>query len=287
MLNNFRKTFVLVAVVATLSTGCRYTKQYQKLSETGDKYTIAVNGLLNKASELQIDLSSEKLLLNDRVSNQTLKDYEDSKKRDREMLLVIQDISEHNRLLKSYFSTLRELAHSDAPETTKKELEGIATNLEAVGLKLQNNSLFPPKTVLGNLGKLIVHSKINRVLREELEKRHPLILKELTIQEEMLKALGGMMNTNINQLEDQREQLLVILPLQEEKPIPHELLPQWTQTRKKMFLLNRQVKQLNEASFALEDFKEIYKASVEGKVNSINLDRALKDIDYFLALLGK
>ncbi len=103
----------------------------------------------------------------------------------------------------------------------------------------------------------------------------------------MLTALGGMMNHNINQLEDQREQLLVILPLQEEKPISHELLPQWTQTRKKMFLMNRQVKQLNEASFALEDFKEIYKAAVEGKVNSTNLDQALKDIDYFLALLDK
>jgi hypothetical protein len=36
MLNNFRKTFVLVAVVATLSTGCRYSKKYESLAKTGD-----------------------------------------------------------------------------------------------------------------------------------------------------------------------------------------------------------------------------------------------------------
>ncbi|MBE9213920.1 hypothetical protein IQ247_14805 [Plectonema cf. radiosum LEGE 06105] len=287
MLNNFRKTFILVAVVATLSTGCKYSKQYQKLSEAGDKYTIAVDELLNKASELQIDLSSEKLLLNDRISNQTLTDYEDSKKRDREMLVVIEDISEHNRLLTAYFSTLRELAHSDTPEITKEKIEDIATNLETIGIKLQKNSLFPGKSVLGNIGKLIVHSKINGVLREELEQRNPLILKELTIQQEMLKALGEIMNNNINELQNQREQLLVILPLTEKQPISHELLSQWTQTRKKMFLMNRQVRELNQASFALEGFKEIYQASVEGKVKSQSLNDALKDIDYFLALLGK
>jgi len=287
MLNNFRKTFILVAVVATLSTGCKYSKEYQKLSEAGNKYTIAVDELLNKASELQIDLSSEKLLLNDRISNQTLADYENSQKRDREMLMIIEDISEHNRLLTAYFSTLRELAYSDTPEITKEKIEGIATNLETIGIKLQKNRLFSGKSVLGNIGKLIVHSKINGVLREELEQRNPLILKELTIQQEMLKALGEIMNNNINELQNQREQLLVILPLTDKQPISHELLPQWTQTRKKMFLMNRQVRELNQASFALENFKVIYQASVEGKVKSQSLNDALKDIDYFLALLGK
>ncbi|MEA5595445.1 hypothetical protein [Rivularia sp. UHCC 0363] len=287
MLDNFRKTFVLVAVVAALSTGCKYTKQYQQLSEAGDKYTIAVDQLLNKARELQIDLSSEKLLLNDRLSNQTLTDYQDSKQRDREMLAVIKDISDHNKLLTDYFSTLRELAYSDTPETTKQEIETIATNLEAVGLKLQNHRLFPTKSVLGNLGKLVVSSKINGVLRKELEERNPLILKELTIQQEMLKALGETMNHNINELQQQREQLLVILPLEEEKPIPHDLIPQWTQNRKKMFLMSRQVEEINQASSALEGFKQIYTASVEGKVNPKSLNDVIKDIDYFLALLNK
>lgn len=284
MLNNFRKTFVLVAVVAGLSTGCNRT-QYQKLTEAGNKYTIAVDTLLVKASELQINSSSEKLLLDDRLSNQTLKDYEDYKKQDQEIIETISDIREHNQLLRRYFATLRKLSNSDAPDETKKEIDNIANNLENIGLKLQKNTLFTPSISLGNIGKLIVHSKINRVLKEELEKRNPIILKELTIQQEMLKGLSEFMKHRVELMKQTREQLFIIAPLREKETIPYELLPQWIQARKGMFLMEKHITELENASHALNDFKEIYKASVEGKVKSQSIDDALKDIDYFLALL--
>ncbi|MFQ4144881.1 hypothetical protein [Chlorogloeopsis sp. ULAP02] len=285
MLNKFSKTFILATVVATLSTGCRYSKEYQKLTEAGNKYTSAVDKLLIKASELQIDASSEKLLLNDRSSNQTLKNYQDSNRMDREMLATISDIREHNQLLQDYFTKLKELAHSDAPEQTKIEIDGITSNLQKIGSKLQANSSSPRLSLFGNIGKLIVHSKIDGVLKEELEKRNPTILKELTIQQEILKSLGESMKYRIELIQQAREQRLVIRPLIEEQPIADELVPQWIQERKQIFLIDKHVREIEQASYALEDFKDIYKASVEGKINSERLNNSLRDIDSFLALL--
>ena len=291
MLRNFHKTFAIAATVAVLSTSCGYAKQYEKITKAGNNYMVAVDTLLDKAEELQIDLSSEKLLLNDRDKNQTLEDYKASKERDTQMIETIGNIKKHNQYLKSYFATLRKLATSKAPEQTKKEIESIANNLQGVGLRLQKSPLFVTNkstgSVLGTIGKLVVSSKIDGVLKEELEKRNQVILKELELQEKMLKALGDSMNYKFNEIQKSREQLLVIDPLIKKEDIPHNLLSEWTQTRKKLFVYRRYIEELNQASSALSQFKGIYAASVKGEVNKTSLDDALRDIEYFLALLGK
>lgn len=285
MLNNFRKTFVLVAVVATLSTGCKYSKQYQKLTEAGDKYTTAVDELLIKASELQVDSSSEQLLLDDRITSLDETDYEDINQKDREILEIIGDIRNHNQLLGNYFAKLKELAYSEQPEKVQGEIEGIANNLQKVSSKLQNNNSFPRSILLGNVGKLIVHSKIDSVLKEELEKRNQTILKELTIQKEMLNKLSDFMKHRSGLVQKSREQRLVIRPLTEKEPIADESVPQWIQQRKEIFFIDQRIKELEQASHALEDFQNVYTASVEGKINSQTLNDSLKDIDSFLVLL--
>ncbi|MEM7580270.1 MAG: hypothetical protein AAF316_10555 [Cyanobacteria bacterium P01_A01_bin.80] len=283
MLNNFRKTFVLVAVLATLSTGCKYSKKYQKISDAGNQYTIAIDELLTKASELQIDSSSEKLLQNDRIKNVDVNAYQNYKNNDKEILELISGIRSHNNLLREYFSSLKKLAFSEEPNKAQKEITGIATNLQTIGSQLQINSSLPRPIVIGEIGKLIVHSKIEGVLKKELDERHPIIIKQLKIQKEMLNVLGEIMKNRVQSIKDARELRLVISPLIETEEITG--IQNWMKLRKEILLMDKQVMEIERASGALNNFQDIYKASVEGKINSQSLNQNLEDIDRFLALL--
>lgn len=283
MQNNFPKTFVLVAVVATLSTGCRYSKEYQQLTEAGTKYTTAVDELLIKAGQLQVESTSENILSDDRIINITPSKYQQLSEQDKEILEIIKEIRSHNRLLQKYFSKLDELARSDAPERTQQEIDGIANNLETIRSNLQTSRFFPDRGILQGIGHLAIHSKINGALREELKKRDRTILQELTIQEEMLKNVGEFMKHKVEVKRQAQERRYVIRPLVKKDAIANE--EGWIEKRKEIFAIDTRVEQLENASSALETFKHVFQDSVEGKITSTRLKNALKDIDSFLALL--
>ena len=283
MVKNFRKTFILAAVVASLSTGCKYSKQYQQLTEASSKYTTAVDELLVKAGELQVESTSENILSNDRLENQTVPKYREKSNEDKEMLQVIYDIRRHNQLLQKYFSKLNELAQSTAPEDTQKEIDGIATNLQTISSNLKKSSLFPKPGILKGIGHLVIHSKINGALRTELEKRDRTILQELTIQQELLKNLGSFMKDKVENKRLWQEQRLVIRPLIEQNPVADE--ESWIEKRNGIFAIDSRVEEIENASVALGEFKTVFEDSVEGKITGVRLNNALKDIDSFLALL--
>ncbi|MEO1432799.1 MAG: hypothetical protein AAFV71_27785 [Cyanobacteria bacterium J06633_8] len=287
MLNNFRKTFVLVAVIATLSTGCRNSKEYKNLTETGDRYTVAVDTLLEEAKVLHIKASSETILADDIISNQTVEQYQKKAAQDREIIEVINEIKNHNKLLKDYFDKLDKLADSDAPERTQKEITGIAKNLKTVSENLKKTNLFPEEEALQGIGNLVINSKIKGALREELEKRDELILKELTIQQKMLNKLSGFMKVRNDIIRNAQEQHFVIRPLINEKNMEYEKERAWIEQRIKILKSDNRIEQLESASDALKQFKDIFKDTVEGKITVARLNNALEDIDEFLALLEK
>lgn len=122
-------------------------------------------------------------------------------------------------------------------------------------------------------------------LRKELEKRDSTILQELTIQQEMLKSLRDFMKHKIDLIQNARNIRLLIRPLIAKDPIADNFAQAWIEDRKQMFFIDQHVAELENASYALAEFKDIYKASVEGNINSEKLNNALEDIGYFLALL--
>ncbi len=283
MFNNFRKTFILVTAIASLSTGCKYSKQYQQLTETGSKYTTAVDELLVRAGELQVESTSEDILSDDRLANITEQIYRENVKEDKEVLEIINGIRNHNRLLQKYFYKLNELATSDAPERTQVEIDGIATNLQKISSQLQTTRFSPNPGILKSIGHLAIHSKINGALRKELGKRDRTIIQELTIQEEMLKKLSGFMKDKVKNIRQAQEKRLVIRPLVDKEPVINE--ENWIQERNEIFAIDTRVEELENASVALAEFKTVFKDSVEGTITGVRLNNALKDIDSFLALL--
>lgn len=283
MLDNFRKTFVLVTLVTIVSTGCRDRKQYEDLANAGNTYTLAVDKLLIKARELQIESSSEMILLDDRISNQTPQQYRKISEKDREILAAINGIRSHNQLLQKYFFKLNELATSKAPEQTKTEIDKIANNLDRVSKNLSKTIFYPNRNILQGIGNLIISSKIKGSLREELEKRDRIILAELTIQQEMLRKLSEFMEFRVEVRRNAKEQRFVIRPLIKQDNIANE--DNWIAKRKDIFAIDNRVEDLKSASEALKNFKDIFKDTIEDKITTIRLNNALRDIDTFLALL--
>ncbi|GAA6623910.1 hypothetical protein [Scytonema sp. NUACC26] len=279
------KTVIVFTVVATLTTGCRSSEDYKKLTDAGTKYAEAVNELLTTAGDIRIDLTSEQILRDDRQSNQSLENYMQRSQSDLKRLQVIEDVRNHNILLRKYFSTLQELATSNAPNDAQLEIASIATNLNNIGQRLENSEVLSSRNegIARAATNAIISSKIKGALKEELEKRHKTILKELTIQQEMLNFLSESLQDDVEMMKSAREQRLIIEPLTSSTNI--EAQNQWIEDRRKIITIDRKVAELKNAGEALGEFQKAYEAAVRGELNTARLNHLLRDIDTFLALI--
>lgn len=283
MIKNCYKTVALVSIIAFLTTGCRSLEEYKKLAEAGNEYAHAVNELLTTAGNIRIEASSEQFLRDDRLSNQSVDEYVKVSQLDKERLRILNDIRSHNLLLQSYFSKLQDLTNSNASDEAKAEIEGITSNLNKIGQKLQGSNWIANKGVFQGITNLVVNSQIRGALREELEKRNKTIILELTIQQEMLKALSDSLDHDVELIKLAREQRLVVRPLIQPELIQDE--DGWIQNRKNILTMDRQIAALKTASAALGEFKEIFQAFVEGKLTIKRLNNVLQDIDSFIAIV--
>ncbi|MEH2174314.1 hypothetical protein [Nostoc sp.] len=282
MKKTFRKTVVVFAVIATLTTGCRSTDEYKKFAKAGNEYANAVDKLLDAATDIHIDKTSEQLLKDDQITNQTREDYEKLTETDEERLEVIDNLRKHNNLLRDYFQLLNELASSDAPVRAEGEINGVVDNLNNIGKELQKSDLIKNPGLFEGITNLVVSSQIRGALRNELEKRNGTIMRELTIHTAMLKSLGDSIEQDTKLIRIAEEDRLVIRPLTQDAEIPDK--EAWIETRREI-LTRRQGKELKDASNTLSEFQGIFQGLIEGKLNIARLNSFLQDVDNFLQLV--
>ncbi|MBW4510276.1 MAG: hypothetical protein KME64_27710 [Scytonematopsis contorta HA4267-MV1] len=288
MNQKFYRIVATFLLVATVSTGCRSTDDYKKLAETGDKYTQAVDELLTTAGKITIEASSEQLLQEDRRLKPlnitvTATRYQEVSEVDEKRLQLLRDISNHNFLLQAYFQKLFVLADSKAPESAKTQVEGIVGNINKISQGLQKSDLITNPGVFSGISSLIVSSQIRGLLREELEKRNQTIMLELTIQEELLKALSASIEKEIAIIKQIREERFVIIPLTQNELVPND--DSWIETRKQILVMRKKSEEIKQASQKMAEFKTLFQNFVEGKLSLKSLNQFLKDIDSFLAIL--
>ena len=96
---NIRQIMVATFLV-TLISGCRSNDDYNKLGEAGIQYIDAVNLLLDESAKTRVDLSSEQILANDRISNIDATEYTNTSNADRKRIKYINLVIQHNLMLK-------------------------------------------------------------------------------------------------------------------------------------------------------------------------------------------
>ncbi|MEH2095019.1 hypothetical protein [Nostoc sp.] len=280
---NLHQVVIIFVLIASITTGCRSTDEYKKFANAGSQYTNAVDKLLDTASNIRIDTTSEQLLRNDRILNQTIEDYQKLAQVDEERLEVLGKLRKHNKLLGDYFRLLNELASSDAPTRAQGEIAGVVDNLNNIGKQLQVSNLITNSGLIQGITNLVVSSQIRGALRDELEKRNRTIMLELTIQKEMLKALGDSITQDVKLIRIAREERFIIRPLIQDTAISDA--DTWIETRRNLLIMEARGKELNEASKTLSNFQKVFQDFVEGKLSLARLNAFLQDVDAFLQLV--
>jgi hypothetical protein len=273
----------MVAVLASFISGCRSSTEYQRLAKAGNTYTTAMDKLLTTAGKIRIDETSEQLLKDDRLSNQTPERYNELSKLDVERLEILENLRKHNRLLIQYFTLIDELARSNAPQKAQQEIEGVVGNLNKIGTQLRGSALVPNTNVIKSVGGLVISSQIRGALREELEKRKDIIDREFQTQQVLLDALGNSIKQDVSLTIESRELRQVIRPLVEEKPIPDT--DNWIAKRRAILTMNTTVSELEDASKSAGNFRELFKDFVEGKLNRERFNTLLTDIESFITIV--
>jgi hypothetical protein len=290
MTKNLKKTLLVVAIIATFTSGCRSKDEYKKFAEAGNNFAEATNSLLDTAGQIKIKATSEQVLKSRRDRKQVngnesadgiVDTYNELSEQDKKRLALISELRQHNKLLQAYFSKLIELADSGSPVRTEKAVGNIADQLKGSGSKLLKLS---PINIdkLPSVTKIVLDSRIHGALKEELEKRKDTIYREITIQEEVLKFISQLVQEDIITMQDLQEQRLVLEPLKSKEIDENS----WIDTRLTVLTQNAQIiLATRKASDNLSEFKKLFVASIEGELTGKRLKVFIQETNSFAALV--
>lgn len=273
---------ILLTFFSACMAGCASTTQYAQFAQAGSLYATAVDQLLITAGNTKIDATSESLLQDDALSNQTVDSYEKLSSVDRERLAIIRRLRTHAQLLARYFGLFNELATSDAPQRAQQEVGAVVTSLNTIGQKLRGSDLVANPDVFKAVTQVAVGLKIRGIARKELTERKETIQVELTTQEVLLKALSGSIEKDLKIATQSMEQRLVIQPLIAVAPIAKP--DQWVADRRKVLTAQETVAELDTASDAAQRLREAFEDLVQDKLNLQQLNTILADLESLLTI---
>ena len=304
MIQIIHKKLVAVAMIITFATGCRTTQEYQEFAKAGINFAGAINTLLEAASDIAIDTTSERVLSDIRFSrelrsnNEAIKKeaakefvsrYNKFSKKDKEWLELINEVRKHNHLLQYYFSTLLTLAESQSPSNSQIAINNTVTELKNSGSKLIE--LSPIKIEqLPSITRIVLDARIRGALKSELEKRKYTIYRQITIQEKLLTIISESMEKNVKILRDLKEYRLVIQPIIEQGDINTKKENEWVKTRNTIILLKDyqdKISKIKEASDKLRTFKQIFINSIEGEITSNRIQSFIQEANSFSTLVSQ
>jgi len=240
---------------------------------------------------IEIDTTSEKLLQDDDLSNQTQQLYENLSNEDEKLLKIVTQLRQHVQLLSGYFGLLYELATSDAPDRAKKAIgdnsSGIIGNLNTIGSQLRGSGLITGAAadVAAPITKLVVGGIIRGALKDELEERKETIQKELALQEELLQALSDKISHDLTITRETRERRLVIAPLT--SPTPISKPEEWIANRRSVLTMKLTADQLKTASNNVRKLRDAFEDLVSGKLTLDRVNSLLADFDALLSIAEK
>lgn len=286
----FRQSIVTFVLVVAVTTGCRSNSEYKKLADAGNEYTNAVDKLLVVATNSYIEVSSNRLLESasrarasgenstgatpeDRISNY----FEEELKTSKERIEIYKAIREHNKLLGEYFQVLGQLADSKSSPSLQGKILGIVSNLTTTGKIISGLTKLP---ALARVTNSPVSSQFTGALRSELEQRKDVIMREITIQKQILEQMGELMKTDAEYFSEKEETRLRAQLIEQDMSNDDERAL-WIANRRSFLTMDRTAKELREASKALSNFQAVFQTFIEGKSNLDQLKNASKGLKAF------
>ena len=190
-------------------------------------------------------------------------------------------IREHNKLLGEYFQVLGQLADSKSSTSLQGKIITIVSNLTNTGklISAAANSVVKVPA-LARVTNSSVSSEFTGALRSELEQRKDVIMREITIQKQLLEVMGEVMKRDVDAIY-KKEETSLRDQLSSQDVLSDDERALWIANRRSLLTMDRTAKELREASKALNNFQAVFLAFIEGKSNLDQLKNASKGLKTF------
>lgn len=278
MIKKAHQVVMIIVVFATLTTGCKnLNEKYAKFANAMSGYSTALDKLLKVSEPIAVEATSEQLIQVDTDQKQDFQVYKTNSAEDIERLELLTHLRTHTRLLGQYFHLLYELASSNAPERTAKEVENVVSGLESVSQQLISSKKFPTKNfsiakkVVPSLANIAVNSKINSALKAELEKRKQTIQNQILLQQVLLAVITDDLKADLDDIQQLREVRLVSKPYGDTK-IPLGEQQSWINKRGMVMNLRSKMIELEETREIAGEFRKVFEDFIKGKLNSKSVE---------------
>jgi len=265
---------------AASQVGCSAKRQVT-FGHAGAAYAVSLDKLLSRSETAAVDATSERLLQDDQLSNQTADSYTRLSALDQVRLEIIARLRKHARLLARYFSALDALADSKAPDQAEQSMNAVADQLNAVGEQLRHSPLMANTAILSKTTTFAVGQIRNKMLREELVRRHDALDRELGTEETLITALGKAIQHDVELARQVREQRVVIDPLIAITPIEHP--DEWIAARREILLSSRRIAELDAAVEAVHALRIAFQDLNNETRNHATIRSLLSDVEGMLS----
>ena len=292
-----RAMIIPAASLLLLLGGCASrVNQFKDFGEAGVTYADTMNKLLSASGGVSIDASSA-LLINQRrgaiigddgnvKENDARKAYQELKESDKLManrLRILNDIAEHNQLLKLYFQALADLAGSNAGTEITAGTTGIVNELSKLNPRISQATLgnAPIGSLIGPVTELAVASFQQVALERELKAHAQIIEGELELQVAAMKEVAALWKA------DQEIIIAGNKKIYQEQFFKDKVLPgNWAANRKAVLIDSNSVELADSVQDAPKKLKTAFEALVkDDKSNLEDIPLIVNDLNKVLDLI--
>jgi uncharacterized protein YjaG (DUF416 family) len=280
-----RRYLILLLLFSVTSCVSTRVNQFAGFAEAGRQYTRAMESLTTEAGGLAIDADSELLLKGrDQLSQEERgKMYIERSDALRELLVTLQGIRKHSRLLERYFTALGALAGSDPTAALSSELNSVVNSLAALHPALEKASMGNARVsdYMGAAVPLVLSGIKQQALEQELRRNAPVIERELELQTALLKALSQQMTEDLELLLDMKDYSGVTRPFVEAPSLGDT----WKAKRKEVLTGYLSVDAVEKAASAAESLQRGFRDLVERRIGIGGFAPVFSDIHAMLDLV--
>jgi hypothetical protein len=196
---------------------------------------------------------------------------------------VFEQLREQARLLARYFQALAELAEDGTDKDVGDSLVGSAKALDKLGTELGASSFLgqDEQDALHQAAGIVVHGVRDHAIAVELEARGNLIVRQLRINEALIRALTKKLHADLATLAVQGYARDVKGPFVNDKVTNTK---SWMALRKQYLLTDRNVEALEQAADAADQLRAAWRACLEGRFDDAAIQDVLKNVDAALSL---
>lgn len=280
-----KKLIILLIFIGFTSCVSTRVNQFAEFAHAGRQYARAMEILTTEAGILAIETDSEELLDGrDLLSEEERShQYVEHSEILKELLGILNDIREHIRLLERYFTSLGELANTEAPERISTELESVVNSLMKIRPRLEKGVIGKASvnTFIGTSVPPLLSGIRQQALEQELQRHGKVIERELELQSALLKALSQQMSENLQYLQTLKESQAVAIPYMKAASLGEP----WKVRRKEIFTAYFTLDAVKKAEFAGESLRKCYLDLLEKRFGYENLTTLLTDIHAMVNLV--